>query len=69
MPKIYYFRKVELQFLLVQSVWQNFLQLKKAMNFDGVMAPLAYFMQQYLDYEANDNQLDDKFQQPAYSTQ
>ena len=38
-------------------------------NTDGVLAPLAYFRQQYLHYEANDNELDDKFRQPANAYQ
>ena len=36
-------------------------------NTDGVLAPLGYFRQQYLHYEANDNELDEKFQQPSNS--
>ena len=38
-------------------------------NTDGVLAPLAYFRQQYLYYKANDNELDKKFKQPANSYQ
>ena len=38
-------------------------------NTDGVLAPLAYFRQQYLEYGANDDELDEKFQQPASSYQ
>ena len=34
-------------------------------NTDGVLAPLAYFRQQYFDYEANDDELDKKFKDPA----
>ena len=33
-------------------------------NTDGVLAPLAYFRQQYLHYKANDDELDKKFQDP-----
>ena len=33
-------------------------------NTDGVLAPLAYFRQQYLHYKANDDELDKRFQDP-----
>ena len=36
-------------------------------NTDGVLAPLAYFRQQYLHYKANDDDLDKKFQDPPTS--
>ena len=38
-------------------------------NTDNVLAPLAYFEQQYLDYEANDIELDEKFKQSPSSYQ
>jgi len=38
-------------------------------NTDGVLAPIAYFGQQYLDYEANDIELDEKFKQSPSSYQ
>ena len=39
------------------------------MGFWPLYVPLAYFRQQYMHYEANDNELDEKFQQPPNSYQ